>query len=81
MFLPGKGLGGLLPEVDRNGLADEEWFREIMPGLRTLGVREELPDDPKDWHKWMRQLPILAEQLEESERKVPEGGEESRWVI
>ncbi len=76
-FLPGKGLGGLLPEVDRNGLADEEWFREIMPGLRTLGVREELPDDPKDWHKWMRQLPILAEQLEESERKVPEGGEKA----
>ena len=30
-FLPGKGLRGLFPEVDKSGFEDEEWFRHIMP--------------------------------------------------
>ena len=76
-FLPGKGLRGLLPEVDKSGVGDKEWFQRILPELSSLGVRDQLPDDPTDWHEWMRELPKLAEQLEESERKVPERGEEA----
>ena len=72
-FLPDEGLRGLLPEVDRSGVGDEEWFQRILPKLPSLEVRDQLPDDPTDWHKWMRKLPRLAEQLDESERKVPGG--------
>ena len=78
VFLPGEGLRGLLPfEVDKSGVGNEEWFQRILPELRNLGVRNQLPEDPTDWHEWMRKLPKLAEQLEESERKVPERGEEA----
>ena len=76
-FLPGEGLRGLLPEVDKSGVGNEEWFQRIKYKLRSLGVREQLPEDPTDWHEWMRKLSKLAEQLEESERKVPERGEET----
>ena len=71
-FLPGKGLLGLLPEVDKSGIGDEEWFQWVVPKLRSLGVRDRLPDNPTDWHEWMRKLPALAEQLDESE--VEAGG-------
>ena len=74
-FLPGKGFRGLLPEVDKSGVGDEEWVRYIVPKLRRLGVQDQLPDNPTDWHEWMRKLQGLAEQLEENERKVPERGE------
>ena len=62
-FLPGKGLGGLLPEVDKSGVGDEEWFQRIVPKLRSLGVRDQLPYNPTEWHEWMRKLPELANSL------------------
>ena len=76
-FFPRKGLGGLLPEVDRRGVGDEEWFQLIMPALRSLGVQDDLPEDPTDWHEWMRKLPRLAKQLDKSERKVSERGKDT----
>ena len=76
-FLPGEGIPGLLPEVDRSGIGNEEWFQCILRELRSLGVRNQLPEDPTKWHEWMRELPKLAEQLAESERKIPDRGEEA----
>ena len=75
-FLPGEGLGGLLPEVDRRGIENEEWFQPFVPRLHNLGIRNELPKEPESWHGWMRKLPELDDQLDESERKIPESGEE-----
>ncbi len=65
-FLPGKGLKNLFPEVDRRGIKDEEWFRHIMLVLRdNLAVQDELPEDPEDWHEWMRELQKLANLLDD----------------
>ena len=59
-FLPGKGLGGLLPEVDRGGIENEEWYQRIQGGLTGMGVQEELPTDPMGLHEWMRKLSDLS---------------------
>ena len=59
-ILPGKGLGGLLPEVDRRGIENEEWFGSFIPVLRDLGVRDELPKESESLHGWMRKLSELT---------------------
>ncbi len=61
VLLPDKGLGGLLPEVDRRGIEDVEWFGPFIPVLRDLGVRDELPKDSESLHGWMRKLSELTE--------------------
>ncbi len=55
-FLPGKGLGGLLPEVDKTGIDDEEWYKHVQGALIDLGVQENLPKDAEGFHEWMRKL-------------------------
>lgn len=55
-FMPGKGLRGLLPEVQRTGIDDEFWFNDCRPVLLGLGVRDSLPEDAKEWHSWMHQM-------------------------
>ncbi len=60
-FLPGKGLGGLLPEADKDGIENKEWYRHIQDELTQMDVRAQLPDDPTGWHEWMRRLSKLAE--------------------
>ena len=59
-FLPGKGLGGLLPEVDRGGIENEEWYQRIQGGLTGMGIQEELPTDPTGLEVWMRKLSELS---------------------
>ena len=65
-FLPNKGFNGLLPEVDKSRIGDEEWFGRILPALRSLGIREQLSDNPSDWHEWMQKLAEIGKQLGES---------------
>ncbi|MCR4291252.1 MAG: DUF3883 domain-containing protein, partial [Candidatus Kuenenia sp.] len=57
-YLPGKGLGGLLPEVNIT-LDDNEEGRDIKTFLtRALGVREDLPPLHDDkWKEWLKKLP------------------------
>jgi hypothetical protein len=57
-YLPGKGLGGLLPEIDIM-LDDNQEGRDIKTFLtRTLGVREDLPPSHDDkWKEWLKKLP------------------------
>ena len=71
-FMPDKGLRGLLPEVDRGDIKDEEWFQHINLELRSLGVRVQLPKNPEDWHDWMRKLPKLANGLDNQGQAVSE---------
>lgn len=72
VFLPGKGLIGLLPEVDRSGLENEEWYQEVDPELRSLGVRDQLPFDPLRWHSWMRKLPDLFRRVDDFPKEACE---------
>lgn len=71
-FMPDKGLRGLLPEVDRGDIKDEEWFQHINLELRSLGVRVQLPKNPEDWHDWMRKLPKLANGLDNQGQAISE---------
>ena len=41
-FLPGSGLGGLFPEVDKGNMGDKEWYSSIDETLQGLGVRDKL---------------------------------------
>lgn len=71
-FMPDKGLRGLLPEVDRGDIKNEEWFQHINLELRSLGVRVQLPKNPEDWHDWMQNLPKLANGLDNQGQAVSE---------
>ncbi len=71
-FLPGRGLRGLLPEVDRGGFENEEWYQQIDPALRFLAVRDQLPADPVDWHSWMRKLPELFRRVDDFPERICE---------
>ena len=71
-FLPDKGLRGLLPEVERGALQNEEWYQQIDPALRCLEVRDQLPADPLDWHSWMRKLPGLYQQVHDFPKGICE---------
>ncbi len=57
-YLPGKGLGGLLPEIDIM-LDDNQEGRDIETLLvKTLKVRETLPrEDEPQWSNWLNDLP------------------------
>ena len=71
-YLPGKDLRGLLPAVVKpSGVGDEEWWRLIIPLLKLLGVKDELPAETDQWHKWMRLLPKVAQDLGEREWRAP----------
>ena len=71
VYFPGSGLEGLLPEVDKVGVRDEEWWGHVAPFLRKLELKEELPKEPKLWHEWMRRLPDAGRNLEVVEWRAP----------
>ena len=75
-FLPQKGLQ-LFPEVIKENVGDEEWYSRIVNKLRELGVRDKLPEDPQEWHQWMRDLPEKARMLCEDEQNAKERSEKS----
>ncbi|MBI3799165.1 MAG: hypothetical protein HY268_19655, partial [Deltaproteobacteria bacterium] len=60
-YMPGKGLGGLLPEVNVD-LADGQEGRDLATFLtQTLKVRETLPGPTdKQWTEWLNKLPEVA---------------------
>lgn len=84
-FLPGKGLGGLLPEVDRSGIDNDTWYGNdgIASKLRELGVMDSLPGDANKWHDWMRSLAEKTSTLPQEEREAPsdwkDDGAKSLW--
>ena len=70
-YLPGKGLGGLLPEVDIT-LDDNQEGRDIETLLvKTLKVRETLPrEDEKDWGEWLEKLPDHVASFPDKEKAL-----------
>ena len=66
-LMPGHGMG-ILPEIIRGGCLDSEWHGNggIVEMLKHLGVPAGLPDNPEQFHRWMRDLAQYAEQLEPS---------------
>jgi len=65
-YMSGKGIGGLLPEIDIKIPEDQEG-RDLANFLtQTLGVRENLPS-PGDtiWKEWINELPRAAERTTE----------------
>ncbi len=77
-FLPRKGLSRMFPEVDKRCIGDEEWDQGIEKELSKAGVQRELPDEPAEWHKWMRKLSDLRKQLSESDKDAPGSLEDGR---
>lgn len=69
VYLPGKGLGGLLPEIDI-ALDDNQEGRDIKTFLtRTLGVRENLPPLHDDkWKEWLKKLPEHVQDYTDKEK-------------
>ena len=70
-YLPGKGLGGLLPEIDI-ALDDNQEGRDIETLLvKTLKVREVLPrEDEKDWGEWLEKLPDHVASFPDKEKAL-----------
>ena len=83
-FLPGEGLNGLLPEVDKSGIDEDTWHGKdgIKAKLVILGVMESLPDSSEKWYEWMRSLAEVGkEQKEEREAPVDwkDSGGQNLW--
>ena len=78
-FLPGEGLNGLLPEVDKSGIDEDTWHGKdgIKAKLVKLGVMESLPDSSEKWYEWMQSLAEVGRKLKE-EREVPVCWKDSR---
>lgn len=72
-FLPGKGMGVLLPEVDKSYIDDDIWHGKdsIKDKLIELGVMRELPSSHKIWYEWMQRLAETGRRLEKEEREAP----------
>ncbi len=70
-YLPGKGLGGLLPEIDIR-LDDNQEGRDIKSLLvNTLDVRETLPSEKeKIWTEWLEKLPGYATDFSDKEKAI-----------
>jgi SAM-dependent methyltransferase len=70
-YLPGKGLGGLLPEIDI-ALDDNQEGRDIETLLvKTLKVRETLPrEDEPQWRKWLNDLPEHVASFPDKEKAL-----------
>jgi len=62
-FMPGCGFKGLLPEVVLEGNDPKQ--RDV---LEKLGVKSGLPDDPDDWHHWMRCLSEVENRTDDREQ-------------
>ena len=73
VFLPGNGLNGLLPEVDKAGIDDDTWHGNdgIKAKLIELGVMWKLPESAPKWHEWMRKLTEKGRTLKQEDRKSP----------
>ena len=69
-YMPKKGLGGLLPEVDRgDDIDNRRWYNDgIQEMLEALNVQEELPEDRETLHGWIKKLPTLANKENSRER-------------
>ena len=60
-YLPGCGLGGLLPEIDKGDLDDQAWD-EIEETLKKLGAKDSISNNPNELVKYMNQLSECADQ-------------------
>ncbi len=60
-YLPGKGVEGLLPEIDIPDVGSNE-KKQIITFLESLGVVESLPEDWISWLQWMMQIADIADQ-------------------
>ncbi|MGH9428883.1 MAG: hypothetical protein ACRD2L_21570, partial [Terriglobia bacterium] len=74
-YFPERGLNGLLPEVNRGTIDNERWFGTVIPFLRVLGVNENLPDQPRIWHGWMKKLEESSRVYPPDEFLLPKQGE------
>ena len=70
-YLPGKGLGDLLPEIDIR-LDDNQEGRNIQTLLvRYLDVRETLPSETEEiWSEWLEKLPSYVADFSDKEKAV-----------
>ncbi len=68
-YLPGKGLGGLLPEIDI-ALDDNQEGRDIKTFLtKTFSVREDLPPSHDcKWEEWLKKLPEYVHDYTDKEK-------------
>jgi len=68
-YLPGKGLGGLLPEIDIR-LDDNQEGRDIKTLLvNALDVRETLPSETEEiWREWLEKLPGYVADFSDKEK-------------
>ena len=68
-YMPDSGLGGLLSEIDKKGVDEDDWHGEsgIKKMLGNLGVESELPSNPEEWYKLMR---VLARPNEATAREM-----------
>ena len=73
-FLPGEGLNGLLPEVDRSGTDNNTWYGNegIESKLRRIGVMEDLPESSEKWYEWMRKIAEKGLRLKREDREAPD---------
>lgn len=55
VYLPGCGLGEMLPEVDKTALGDECWYK-IKPALESLHVNSAISKNPTKLVDYMKQL-------------------------
>ena len=84
-FLPGKGLNGLLPEVDKSGIDEDIWHGRdgIKAKLIELGVMENLPESSEKWYEWMQKLADKGRTLDEKDREAPadwkDSGSKDLW--
>lgn len=71
VYLPGKGLGGLLPEIDIT-LEDNQEGRDIETLLvKTLKVRETLPrEDEPQWSNWLNNIPEHVTSFPDKEKAL-----------
>ena len=65
-YMPGKGIGGLLPELNIT-IADGQTGRDVATFLtQTLEVRETLPLPGETiWMEWIERLPAAAQRTED----------------
>ena len=86
-FLPGKGLNGLLPEVDKSDIDEDIWHGRdgIKARLIELGVMENLPESSEKWYEWMQKLADKGRTLDKKDREVPadwkDGGSKDLWRV
>lgn len=79
VYLPGKGLGGFLPEVNKFGLNKDEWD-EVKNTLTSLGAKDSISDDPKQLVEYMNQLSKCANENAEN-LKWSEGDDKNKGKI